>query len=173
MITKIEIDGFKSFSDFQMEFTPFTVIAGTNASGKSNLFDALHLLSNLAVMDLRTAFSYKNLRGDVKELFTQYGDKVTARKMHFAVELLVERKIVDNWGGQCDIKTPRLRYELTIARKENGKGFEELVVEYEYLTKSIRMMINGQKNILEKKISRFGKTHRVEAVPNLIFIQSR
>lgn len=135
MITKIEIDGFKSFSDFQMEFTPFTVIAGTNASGKSNLFDALHLLSNLAVMDLRTAFSYKNLRGDVKELFTQYGDKVTARKMHFAVELLVERKIVDNWGGQCDIKTPRLRYELTIARKENGKGFEELVVEYEYLTK--------------------------------------
>ena len=129
MITKIEIDGFKSFSDFQMEFTPFTVIAGTNASGKSNLFDALHLLSNLAVMDLRTAFSYKNLRGDVKELFTQYGDKVTARKMHFAVELLVERKIVDNWGGQCDIKTPRLRYELTIARKENGKGFEELVVE--------------------------------------------
>lgn len=135
MITKIEIDGFKSFSDFQMEFTPFTVIAGTNASGKSNLFDALHLLSNLAVMDLRTAFSYKNLRGDVKELFTQYGDEVTARKMHFAVELLVERKVVDNWGGQCEIKTPRLRYELTIARKENGKGFEELVVEYEYLTK--------------------------------------
>ncbi len=135
MITKIEIDGFKSFSDFQMEFTPFTVIAGTNASGKSNLFDALHLLSNLAVMDLRTAFSYKNLRGDVKELFTQYGDGVIARKMRFAVELLVERNVVDNWGGQCEIKTPRLRYELTIARKENGKGFEELVVEYEYLTK--------------------------------------
>lgn len=135
MITKIEIDGFKSFSDFQMEFTPFTVIAGTNASGKSNLFDALHLLSNLAKTDLRTAFSYKNLRGDVKELFTQYDNEVTARKMRFAVELLVERTVVDNWGGQCEIKTPRLRYELIIVRKENGKGFDELVVEYEYLTK--------------------------------------
>lgn len=82
MITKIEIDGFKSFSDFQMEFTPFTVIAGANASGKSNLFDALHLLSNLAVMDLRTAFSYKKLRGDVKELFTQYGNDAIASEMH-------------------------------------------------------------------------------------------
>lgn len=135
MITKIEIDGFKSFSDFEMEFTPFTVIAGTNASGKSNLFDALHLLSNLAMMDLRTAFSYKNLRGEVKELFTQYGDELTVRKMRFAVELLVERTVVDNWGGQSEIKTPRLRYELTIVRKENGKGFDELVVEHEYLTK--------------------------------------
>lgn len=135
MITKIEIDGFKSFSDFQMEFTPFTVIAGANASGKSNLFDALHLLSNLAVMDLRTAFSYKKLRGDVKELFTQYGNDTIASEMHFAVELLVERTVDDNWGGRCEIKTPRLRYELTIARKENGKGFEELVVKHEYLAK--------------------------------------
>lgn len=29
MITKIEINGFKSFSDFKMEFSPLTVIAGT------------------------------------------------------------------------------------------------------------------------------------------------
>ena len=29
MITKIKIDGFKSFSDFEMEFSPLTVIAGT------------------------------------------------------------------------------------------------------------------------------------------------
>lgn len=47
----------------------------------------------------------------------------------------MERTVVDNWGGRCEIKTPRLRYELTIARKENGKGFEELVVKHEYLAK--------------------------------------
>ncbi|SDC34112.1 AAA family ATPase [Niabella drilacis] len=48
MITYIKINGFKSFHKFEMEFTPFTIIAGANASGKSNLFDALLLLSRMA-----------------------------------------------------------------------------------------------------------------------------
>lgn len=43
-----KINGFKSFHNFEMMFTPFTVIAGINASGKSNLFDALELLSAIA-----------------------------------------------------------------------------------------------------------------------------
>ena len=55
MITKLEIDGFKSFRDFSIEFSPFTVVAGKNASGKSNLFDALELLSRCATYDLRMA----------------------------------------------------------------------------------------------------------------------
>jgi len=57
MITKIEIHGFKSFHNFEMVFTPLTIVAGANASGKSNLFDALKLLSRLAETDLKTAFN--------------------------------------------------------------------------------------------------------------------
>ncbi len=45
MLTQIEIDGFKTFKDFQVELAPFQVIVGPNGSGKSNLFDALLLLS--------------------------------------------------------------------------------------------------------------------------------
>jgi AAA15 family ATPase/GTPase len=48
MITQIEIDGFKTFKDFKVELAPFQVIVGANGSGKSNLFDALQLLSRLA-----------------------------------------------------------------------------------------------------------------------------
>lgn len=48
MITYIYIDGFKAFRDFEIYLTPVTVVAGTNASGKSNLFDALAFLSSLA-----------------------------------------------------------------------------------------------------------------------------
>ncbi|MFT5618359.1 MAG: AAA15 family ATPase/GTPase, partial [Arenicella sp.] len=63
MITYLKIHGFKSFHEFEMEFTPFTVIAGANASGKSNLFDALKLLSRLAESDnLKKAF--KEQRGE-------------------------------------------------------------------------------------------------------------
>ena len=112
MITKIEIDGFKSFRNFSMEFTPFTVVAGINASGKSNLFDALELLSRLSTMSLRDAFP--ETRGTVNELFTLIDGENYMNKMSFAVELLVNRKIKDNWGIDDIVKSPRMRYELTI-----------------------------------------------------------
>ncbi|MEU8174583.1 AAA family ATPase [Microbispora hainanensis] len=44
MITRIEIDGFKSFLDFQLDVPPFLALVGPNSSGKSNLFDALDYL---------------------------------------------------------------------------------------------------------------------------------
>jgi AAA15 family ATPase/GTPase len=44
MITRIEIDGFKSFADFSLDLPPFLVLIGGNATGKSNLLDALRLL---------------------------------------------------------------------------------------------------------------------------------
>ena len=135
MITKVEISGFKSFVDFEMEFSPLTVIAGTNASGKSNLFDALHLLSNLAKYDLRSAFSNKQLRGEVSELFTKYSNENSASEIKFAVEMLVPRTIKDNWGGVADVKTPRMRYELTIAKHINDIGYEELTVTHEKLSR--------------------------------------
>ena len=73
MLTYIKINGFKSFNNFEMEFSPFTVIAGANASGKSNLFDALKLLGRLSEADnLKKAF--KEQRGEFMELFTQYGE---------------------------------------------------------------------------------------------------
>ncbi len=132
MITKIEINGFKTFNNFEMEFSPLTVIVGTNASGKSNLFDALKLLSRLAAADLKTAF--KEQRGEPIELFTQFGEEWHADEMTFAVEMLVDKKVRDNWGSEADLKYTRLRYELKIQRRKNKKGFEDLYVTHEALT---------------------------------------
>ncbi|MEU7002040.1 AAA family ATPase [Nonomuraea sp. NPDC046570] len=44
MITRIEIDGFKSFLDFKLDVPPFLALVGPNSSGKSNLLDALALV---------------------------------------------------------------------------------------------------------------------------------
>ena len=131
MITRIEIDGFKSFKGFKMDFTPLTVIAGTNASGKSNLFDAILLLSRLAEVDLRTAFGEQ--RGDASELFLKYDDTVSANEISFAVEMLVDRKVKDNWGGEEELKYTRLRYELKVAQRPNEQGREELFITHESL----------------------------------------
>lgn len=134
MITYIKINGFKSFYNFEMEFTPLTIIAGTNASGKSNLFDALNLLSRLAESDnLKKAFSEQ--RGDFIELFTQLGDDKNASEIHFIVEMLVNRKVKDAWGNEADLKYTRLRYELKIKRFTNSSGIEDLAVDFEKLIK--------------------------------------
>jgi predicted ATPase len=132
MITYIKINGFKSFQNFEMEFTPFTVVAGTNASGKSNLFDALKLLGKLAETDnIKKAF--KEQRGEFIELFTQYDENHYATEIEFAVEMLVNRKIKDSWGNEAKLKYTRLRYELKIKRFTNSLGIEDLAVTYEHL----------------------------------------
>jgi predicted ATPase len=132
MITRLKIDGFKTFRDFEIEFAPLTVIAGANASGKSNLFDALHLLSRLAETDLRTAFSEQ--RGEAKELFSQYQGGRTAEEMYFSVDMLVDKKISDNWGGKTTLKYTRLKYELRLKRATDERGLEHISVVEEQLT---------------------------------------
>jgi len=115
-----------------MEFTPFTVIAGTNASGKSNLFDALKLLARLAEADnLKKAF--KEQRGEFMELFTQYSKDEFANEMEFCAEMLVSREVKDAWGNIAQIKYTRLRYELKIKHQTNASGIEDLTLVYEHL----------------------------------------
>jgi predicted ATPase len=131
MITKIELDGFKTFQDFELELSPFQVIVGPNGVGKSNLFDALRLLSQLADNDLRSAFGC--LRGEAGELFTTISDGQAVSCMRLAVEILVEPSVTDSWGAKADIKFPRLRYELEISRRSDEHGLERLYVTRESL----------------------------------------
>ena len=124
MITQIEIDGFKTFKDFKVELAPFQVIVGPNGSGKSNLFDALHLLSRLANMDLRSAF--QEVRGEAGELFTKLPDGKSAHCMKMAVEMLLDRKVQDDLGGEAALKYTRLRYELELTIRLDEYGLEQL-----------------------------------------------
>lgn len=118
----------------EMEFAPFTVIAGANASGKSNLFDALQLLGKLANAEsIKKAFTEQ--RGDFIELFTQFGPGHYAKDISFCVEMLVNRTIKDAWGSEATLKYTRLRYELIISRITNENGIDSLYVTYEAVHK--------------------------------------
>lgn len=132
MITKLEITGFKSFDRFKVDLAPFVVVAGVNGAGKSNLFDAIQLLSRLAENDIRTAFSGQ--RGEAYELFAQNTDGSHTTSMQFAVEMLLDRKVRDTWGSEAELKYTRLRYELVIERRPDKRGIERLFVRKEELT---------------------------------------
>ncbi len=130
MITRIELDGFKTFQDFKLDLSPFQVIVGPNGAGKSNLFDALHLLSRLVDTNLRSAF--QELRGNAIELFTAFSNGDIGNKIKLAVEMLVDRFIEDDWGKKTELKYTRMRYELEISRT-HGRGLERIYVSHEAL----------------------------------------
>jgi predicted ATPase len=133
MITYIKINGFKSFHNFEMEFTPFTVIAGANGAGKSNLFDVLTLLSRLASETDNLKGAFRNQRGEFIELFTQLGNDKYSPEMQFIVEMLVNKTIKDDWGNEAELNYTRLRYELSIKRFTNQVGIEDLEITNERL----------------------------------------
>jgi predicted ATPase len=50
MLKHIRLIDFKSFVDEQVDFAPLTLLVGANASGKSNVLDAIQFLSHLSAL---------------------------------------------------------------------------------------------------------------------------
>lgn len=111
MLTRIEIDGFKTFSNFALDLRPFTAIVGPNASGKSNLFDALQLLAALTETDVHTAF--RDLRGEPEEFFRRTSHSQSS-VMKLAAEMFIESSGTDEFGRSFAVPSQRLRYEVEL-----------------------------------------------------------
>ena len=120
MITLIEIDGFKTLQNVILPLRPFQAFAGPNNAGKSNLFDALRLLSMLPDHDLPEILL--SVRGDPFEIFTQLPDGSYAHRMKLAVELLLDPHFTDEFEGDVELKRTWLRYEIEIEREEGDNG---------------------------------------------------
>ncbi|MBN8488387.1 MAG: AAA family ATPase [Burkholderiales bacterium] len=128
MLTRIEIDGFKSFEGLAIDFLPFTLVVGNNAAGKSNLFDAIQLVANLASTDVAEAL--KNMRGEPLEMFRQTASG-RASRIKLAVEVLVDPVVRDPWGSEVKLNHTRMRYEITLERRELKPGIPKVLVAEE------------------------------------------
>lgn len=128
MLTRLEVDGFKTFENLAIDLAPFTVIVGNNAAGKSNLFDVVQLLANLATRDVSEAV--KDMRGEPLELFRQTPGGRT-RQISLAAEVLVDPVVRDPWGSEVTLSHTRMRYEVTLERRETKPGIERIQVARE------------------------------------------
>jgi len=77
MIRRVRIDGYKSLQNIELELSQLTLIIGPNATGKSNLFDALRLLSRI-VMSRSLQEAFDEHRGDPIEAFSYSGGGLEA-----------------------------------------------------------------------------------------------
>ena len=130
MITRLKVSGFKNLANVDIRFGAFTCIAGVNAVGKSNLFDAIKFLSDLsdrplidAAMSVRDAESKS---ADVRSLFRKFKDRKGATTNHekeisFEVEMVIPKIGNDDFGQQAIATSTFLRYSLILAYRKDEK----------------------------------------------------
>jgi len=136
MITRIKIHGFKSLLETELFFGPFTCIAGENAVGKSNLFDAITFLSKLAdntilhaAMSIR---SEKQKHSNIKDIFFKSGSHYLDR-MSFEIDMIVSEKAEDDLGQLAEATITCLRYKLELKLNENNEDREPIEIIEESL----------------------------------------
>jgi len=136
MITKIYINGFKSLVNCTMYFGPFTCIAGANAIGKSNFFDALKFLSHLA--DNSVLHATKSIRSEdqrhsnIEDIFYKDGDN-QLKTIDFEIEMIIPDKGEDDLGQIAEAKITSLRYVLSLKLNDGEMSSEPIEIVKEEL----------------------------------------
>ncbi len=160
MIKRVKIQGYKSLKNIEIHLEPLTVIFGPNATGKSNLFDALALLSRMVTKNtLKEAFDEH--RGIPLEAFCYEKNGIenvlTKDAVEFSIEVDVEisNSTIDNIEekikksreglpgvkGKKSVLEKYLRYSLTV----------EMVPTSGFIRVSDEKLLAVRKNGEEKK----------------------
>ncbi|MBS1914441.1 MAG: AAA family ATPase [Bacteroidetes bacterium] len=146
MLTRLKVKGFKSLADVDVRFGPFTCIAGANAVGKSNLFDAIRFLSALADRSLieaaRSVRSASGRGGDIQGLFQRRGTSYGSQ-MSFEADMIVPREGEDDLGQRAEAASMFLRYTLKLEYRTNGHYQDKLEILEESLTHIKRREVEG------------------------------
>jgi len=141
MITRIRIKGFKNLFDVDLRLGPLTCIAGPNGVGKSNLFDGLKFLSDLAQTTLLDAAARVRSAGgrttDVGALFYRHGS-YHAEKMEFIADLVLPQKAIDDLGQEATATHTFVRYTLKLLRRPAGLEIDEEALDYIRLGEAAR-----------------------------------
>jgi len=116
VLTRLRVQGFKNLVDVDLRFGPFTVIAGANGVGKSNLFDAIQLVSSLAdksLLDAATCVRQETSSSSATRIFTQ-GPNGVPGVLKFEAEMLVGPRVRDDLDQEAAPSARHLRYTVEL-----------------------------------------------------------
>jgi predicted ATPase len=138
MLTRLRVKGFKNLRDVDLAFGPFTCIAGRNGAGKSNVFDAIALLSDLASYPLvRAATRVRGTEDRIAGIEALFSRPVGSegRRIEFKVEMVVPGEVTDDYDRQATPRATFLEYALELRYEpiRASTGREPLYIESESL----------------------------------------
>lgn len=113
MLTRLHVQGFKSLLDVEMDLAPLVVLMGPNAAGKSNLLEALLLLSRLATEQTLAAAFEPPLRGYPLEAFSLPQKGLEGLLQQEKAELVLEAEVQPTRAPRRPIPEP-LRYRIAV-----------------------------------------------------------
>lgn len=122
MLTRLRVKGFKNLADVEVFFGPFTCVAGGNAVGKSNLFDAIRFLSAVADTSLlESAMAVRDeatKSNDIRSLlYTTSNGQVGS--ISFEADMIIPQSGQDDLGQPATASVSFLSYSLEIAYRAN------------------------------------------------------
>ncbi len=123
MLTRLEVDGFKSLRKFALDLEPFTVLVGPNGVGKSNVLEVIGLLARLN--EVRPEDALKKGRGRASDQFARHRSEVVQR-ITLAVETLEPDRELGDDEVPDEIFADRWRYDLGLSRVSAGAGVEHV-----------------------------------------------
>jgi len=148
MLTQITVSGYKSLQSSKAKFAPFTAIVGRNNVGKSNLFDALRLLSNLAQMPVASAFKPERHRGDpIESFFCEQQPRLSFECDFDLSHTARSSRLLHPFDPSISLTHPFLHYELEIVLNQGVLEVKsEKLLGRTALTKTAKCFIDVDQN---------------------------
>ena len=128
MITRVVIKGYKSLWDVDLKLGALTLVIGPNASGKSNLLDALGLLSRMATGGTITSAFEEHRGNPLEAFFVPPGglENLLSRDV-LTFSLGVEVELSDATVGTVERLIRDMREGLPAASRADHRGAKHVV----------------------------------------------
>jgi len=132
--TKMIIENFKSIASAEIDFAPFTILVGANASGKSNLINAFKFLSNIATEGIENAVA---LQGGIPYLTNMSLPKGSPIEISFSLDISNEGWIRYTENKSFALEVQKIDYHFMIQPNLKGGGYhiveDELILTFDCL----------------------------------------
>lgn len=166
MIEKLKVDGFKSLKNFEIVFQKgINVIVGPNGVGKTNICQALSILSSLSNNTLnemftqfggiRSTFNLVDCKPEDKQIILEASGRTLSKfkdeeydlKYIYSINLgFAEELIINSENLEIKRKTPRGTFKKVLSINQDGKYITAKIVDNE-LIGSYNVIKKGEKQL--------------------------
>jgi predicted ATPase len=123
-IKRISVENFKSFSELDVELSPFNVVIGSNAAGKSNFISIFKFLRDIARQGLVNAIALQGGPEYIRNAKIGRLRDLVFRIVYEPEQQLEILELQDKNSGLLGVKSSTSSYEFSIRFHEAGNGFD-------------------------------------------------